>query len=182
MSTSDSSNGLMTKVWGPPGWVFLHSISFGYPNNPSSFDTSKGQPVGTTVFKYRAFFQDLGWVFPCVYCRNSYQQFVKELPLTDTVLSSRDNLVEWLYNIHNKVNEKLQTKYSNSTLKQVISKYEKFRADCKPGKQTGCTIPLMGNYKIKSTVLVHPDVCATTLIWLAVCTTVLIYLLWNHKW
>ena len=179
-STSNSNSGLMTKVWGPPGWMFLHSITFGYPANPSSFDNETKQPKGTTVTKYRAFFQDLGWVFPCVYCRNSYKQFLKELPLTDTVLSSRDNLVKWLYDIHNKVNNKLQIRYRKATLKNIISKYESFRADCKPGKQTGCTIPLVGNYKIKSTVFVHPDVCLSTLIWLAVCIAILIYLVLNR--
>ena len=25
-------NGMMTKVWGPPGWLFLHCITFGYPH------------------------------------------------------------------------------------------------------------------------------------------------------
>lgn len=24
-------NGMMTKIWGPPGWLFLHCITFGYP-------------------------------------------------------------------------------------------------------------------------------------------------------
>ena len=24
------------KIWGPPGWIFLHSIAYGYPNEPSS--------------------------------------------------------------------------------------------------------------------------------------------------
>ena len=24
-------NGLMTRLWGPSGWLFLHCITFGYP-------------------------------------------------------------------------------------------------------------------------------------------------------
>ena len=24
-------NGMMTKIWGPPGWLFLHCVTFGYP-------------------------------------------------------------------------------------------------------------------------------------------------------
>ena len=181
MTTTNSNSGLMTKVWGPPGWVFLHCVSFGYPTDPTSFDKLKGQAIGTTVINYRNFFQSLGFIFPCVYCRNSYQDFIKELPLTDDVLSSRDSLVKWLWDIHNKVNNKLQIRYRNSKLKNIISKYESFRANCNPGKQTGCTIPLVGN-KIKATVLIHPDVCLSTVIWLVVCITVLIYLLWNRKW
>ena len=28
---SNENNGMMTKVWGPAGWVFLHSCVMGYP-------------------------------------------------------------------------------------------------------------------------------------------------------
>ena len=181
MSKSSSSNGLMTKVWGPPGWLFLHCVSFGYPTDPINFDIEKKQVIGTTVQMYRSFFENLGWVFPCVYCRDSYKQFIKDLPLTDQVLSSRDNLVKWLYDIHNKVNNKLKVRYRKSELKHVISKYESFRADCKKGAQIGCTIPLVGN-KIRSTVFVHPDICLSTFIWLTVCLVCLVYVLYNHKW
>ena len=23
------------KIWGPPGWLFLHTLTFNYPNNPT---------------------------------------------------------------------------------------------------------------------------------------------------
>ncbi len=28
-------NGLITKIWGGPGWIFNHSVTFGYPINPT---------------------------------------------------------------------------------------------------------------------------------------------------
>ena len=28
---SNENNGLMTKIWGPPGWLFLHCVTMGYP-------------------------------------------------------------------------------------------------------------------------------------------------------
>jgi len=180
MSKSSSSNGLMTKVWGPPGWLFLHCVSFGYPTDPINFDIEKKQVIGTTVQMYRSFFENLGWVFPCVYCRDSYKQFIKDLPLTDQVLSSRDNLVEWFWKIHSKVNNKLQVKYKNINLDNVKCKYERFRANCTPGKQTGCTIPLTGG-KLRATVLIYPDLCMTTFIWLVLCIAILIYLLWFYS-
>ena len=31
MNSDNKDNGLMTKVWGPPGWLFFHCIAFGYP-------------------------------------------------------------------------------------------------------------------------------------------------------
>ena len=26
------------KIWGPPGWLFLHTITFNYPTNPTEED------------------------------------------------------------------------------------------------------------------------------------------------
>ena len=33
-------NGMMTKVWGPAGWLFIHSVAYGYPYaiNPDNPD------------------------------------------------------------------------------------------------------------------------------------------------
>ena len=34
MSDNESSSrGMITKIWGPPAWVFLHSIAAGYPEH-----------------------------------------------------------------------------------------------------------------------------------------------------
>ena len=27
-----NNNGMMTKIWGPPGWLFLHCVTMGYPD------------------------------------------------------------------------------------------------------------------------------------------------------
>ena len=102
----NAKNGLMTKVWGPAGWLFLHCISFGYPENPQTYDLEHGHPVGSTRVAYRRFFQELGNVFPCRYCRDSYKDFVRDDPV-DPHLGSRDELVTWFWRIHNRVNEKL---------------------------------------------------------------------------
>ena len=31
----NSNNGMLTTVWGPPLWHFLHLMSFNYPVNPT---------------------------------------------------------------------------------------------------------------------------------------------------
>ena len=31
----NANNGLITKIWGPPAWEFLHSITFGFPISPT---------------------------------------------------------------------------------------------------------------------------------------------------
>ena len=93
----NKQNGMMTKVWGPPGWFFLHSVTFGYPDeiNPENVDR---------VRHYANFFNSLGHVLPCKYCRNSYNEYISELPV-ENFLNSRKDLTLWLYLIHNKVND-----------------------------------------------------------------------------
>lgn len=144
-------NGLMTKVWGPAGWLFLHCITFGYPyainpNNPDH-DNKKSD--------YKQFFELLGKVFPCKYCRESYQVFIKELPI-DKYLNTRKDLITWLYKIHNKVNNKLGVNECNiPTLKEVNDKYETYRAQCKKtteeermiNQAKGCIKPADGTPK-----------------------------------
>lgn len=52
------------------------------------------------------FLNSLGGVLPCVYCRNSYVQFVSELPDLETTLRE-GKLARWMYDLHAKVNRKL---------------------------------------------------------------------------
>ena len=33
----NSNDGILTTIWGPAMWHFLHSMSFNYPNNPTKF-------------------------------------------------------------------------------------------------------------------------------------------------
>ena len=119
-------NGMMTKVWGPAGWLLIHSIAYGYPYaiNPDNPDHL------TKKEDYYKFFYYLGRVFPCKYCRDSYQQFFKELPIIDK-LNTRHDLCKWIYDIHNKVNDKLGVPASTRpTFEEVEAKYESFRAKC----------------------------------------------------
>ena len=122
----NKDNGMMTKIWGPPGWLFLHSISFGYPyliDKNNKEDLRKRD-------EYKNFFLYIGKVFPCRYCRESYEEFIKEIPI-DHFLSSREDLCYWLYIIHNKVNNKLGVpKCDIPTFDDIQLKYETFRAKC----------------------------------------------------
>ena len=120
-------NGMMTKVWGPTGWLFLHCVTFGYPyainlDNPEH---------ATKREEYQHFFHLLGKVLPCRYCRDSYQEFMKENPI-ESNLNTRKDLCRWLYDIHNKVNHKLGVPNCQiPSFEQVQDRYEQFRAKCK---------------------------------------------------
>ena len=144
-------NGMMTKVWGPAGWLLLHCITFGYPYaiNPNNLDHAYKQD------HYKTFFNMVGHVLPCKYCRESYIEFAKETPI-DNFLDTRENLCKWLYIIHNKVNKKLGVaRDCIPTFKEVKEFYEKFRAKCKKtseqerlaNKEKGCVKPADGTPK-----------------------------------
>lgn len=138
--TGDDS-GMQTRVWGPAGWLFLHSIAQNYPWKPTKEQQEN----------YLNFFRLTGNVLPCRYCRESYQEFIKEpdTELKMNVMKNRYSLVKWLYDIHNKVNKKLNIN-CNDTLKNVWEKYESFRSKCFKSPEvvkkikTGCTDPMSG--------------------------------------
>jgi len=142
------NNGLITKIWGGAGWIFGHSVTFGYPLQPSPEQKSS----------YKNFFTLFGDVLPCRYCRESYIRFISEgdTMLTDDVMESRQTLTLWFYNIHEAVNRKLGVDYG-VTYEDLVNKYESFRAKCTPtpvaadkGKiaPQGCVAPL--DYKAYS--------------------------------
>lgn len=135
-------NGMMTKVWGPPGWFFLHIITFGYPDKITSENADR-------VKYYADLFNSIGHTLPCKYCRNSYNEYIKELPV-ENFLDSRESLIKWLYIIHNKVNDKLGVpECDRPTLEEVKDKYEQYRAKCSKTTEferqqmlsKGCIIP-----------------------------------------
>jgi len=135
---TNRNNGLITKIWGGPSWIFNHSVTFGYPLEPT--DEQKND--------YKNYFILLGKVLPCRYCRESYDTIINtgETALTDEVLINRDSLTKWFYLVHEAVNQKLGINYG-ITYNDVIDRYESFRAKCgQTGSHAnGCVVPL--NYK-----------------------------------
>ena len=96
-------------------WVSLHTITFGYPENPSKQDKKN----------YKEFFWGLQYVLPCSYCRDSYAKFIKCIPIDD-YLGSRTCLTYWMYLIHDQVNKKLGT--TSPLFEKVQDRYERMRA------------------------------------------------------
>ena len=129
----NAHNGLQTKLWGPSLWTGLHSITFGYPLEPTDEDKKN----------YKSFFEQLKYVLPCKYCRDSYTEYIAKEPtkLTNEVLENRSTLTKWLYDLHNRVNNKLDTEYG-TTYEEVVEKYESFRAKCDPNDKKGCNMPM----------------------------------------
>ena len=126
-SQDNSNMGLVTKIWGGPAWEFLHAVTFGYPVEPTQKDKDD----------YMIFFKSLANVLPCGLCRDSYKVFIEDLNYDK--LASREALTRWLYEVHNRVNNKLDVDYG-VTYEDVCIKYENIRAKC--AKKLGCTNPL----------------------------------------
>lgn len=150
---TNDDNGLCTSTWGSPGWFFLHCVAAGYPVDPDEYDDIRGNTKGHTRRAYTCFFKNTGHVLPCRFCRESYMVFLSEIPI-EKYIHSRKKLFEWLFIIHNKVNEKIGDK-QEPNLQSVVDKYERFRATCQHGKSLGCTEPVKKNDKMKCTVVVE---------------------------
>lgn len=137
MSTGgNENNGLMTKIWGPPMWKTFHSVTFGYPINPTEEQKKS----------YYCFFKDLGNTLPCKWCRKSYKEFINEgsSKLTMDTMKNRKTLSMWGYFLHEAVNNKLGVNYG-VTYEDVVKKYESYRSKCSSSKSKqakGCITPL----------------------------------------
>ena len=156
----ESGDGMMTKIWGPAMWHYLHTMSFNYPVEPT-----KEQKI-----HYRDFVLNLRNVLPCKYCRINLANNLKKKPLTMCHMKSRETFSRYIYELHETVNRMLNKK-SNLTYCDVRDRYENFRSRCteeKPKvftfkktttrrkKEKGCTEPLYGK-KAKCVINIVPQ-------------------------
>lgn len=104
------------RIWGPHTWFFLHTLTFSYPDNPNEEDKRK-------MFN---FFNILGEVLPCSVCKVHYQENIQKYPINN-FLNSRQDLVNWLIDIHNIVNRSLgkQTIDNHIIIEQYNDLYKK---------------------------------------------------------
>jgi hypothetical protein len=160
-----SGDGMLTSVWGPSLWHFLHSMSFNYPDNPTTDDKKY----------YKNFLLGLEHILPCKYCRTNLKKNLEKLPLTDKNMKNRESFSRYIFNLHELVNKMLKKK-SGLTYCEVRERYEHFRSRCtldvpessfsvikmkktrrnKKQKEKGCTEPLYGQ-KAKCLIRIVPD-------------------------
>lgn len=114
-----SGDGMLTSVWGPSLWHYLHTMSFNYPVKPSKKDKKC----------YKQFIYNLKSVLPCNYCRLNLCKNLKALPLTEKDLENRVAFSKWVYNLHEHINNMLGKK-SGLTYESIRERYEHFRARC----------------------------------------------------
>lgn len=91
--------GMSPDVWGPVFWATMHIATLGYPVNPSHKDQE-------AAIK---FYESLVVMIPCPICREHYGVHLTKMPVKE-VVHSRDALINWVFNVHNKVNIQLGKK------------------------------------------------------------------------
>lgn len=160
----NAGDGMLTSVWGPGLWHYLHTMSFNYPVNPSHEDK----------VHYRDFVKSLQYVLPCKYCRINLKTNFMSLPLKMKDMKDRESFSRYIYELHELVNRMLKKK-SNLSYCDVRERYEHFRARCTDEKpkifkiekrartlkyiktaEKGCTEPLYGK-KSKCIIKIVPQ-------------------------
>ena len=146
----NSGDGMLTSVWGPSLWHYLHIMSFNYPVNPTVNDKKY----------YRDFVINLKYVMPCKFCRINLKTNFKTLPLTISIMKNRDTFSRYIYNLHELIN-KMLCKKSNLSYDDVRERYEHFRSRCRKNKtekkkENGCTEPIYGE-KSKTVIRIVPE-------------------------
>ena len=114
-----SGDGMLTAVWGPSMWHYLHIMSFNYPNKPTLADKKN----------YRNFILNLQNVLPCKYCRENLKKNFKFHKLTMAVMKNRHTFSKYIYELHEIINNMLGKK-SNLSYCDVRDRYEHFRSRC----------------------------------------------------
>ena len=129
----NSNDGMLTSVWGPAIWHYLHTMSFNYPVAPSHKDKTE----------YRDFVLSLQHVLPCGKCRKNLTKTFHKFPLTMNEMESRDVFSKYIYELHEIVNKMLNKK-SGLSYDEVRERYEHFRARCAKGGK-GRTLKQQGS-------------------------------------
>jgi len=154
----NSGDGMLTTVWGPSIWHYLHTMSFNYPIDPTCADKRN----------YQAFILNLQNVIPCGKCRKNLINNFKKLPLTWKQMYSRYTFSKYIYDLHELINTMLKKK-SGLSYSAVRERYEHFRSRCtksykdlkklrktrhkrKSSTEIGCIEPLYGE---KSKCIIH---------------------------
>ena len=95
----------MTAVWGPLGWMTLHSIATSYPESPTQ---TEKQLVSLWLDMVRD-------TITCVHCREPFTQLLevyrRKVP---SMLNSRQELALFSFRAHNTVNRRLSKPVYNS--------------------------------------------------------------------
>lgn len=88
----------MTAVWGPLGWMTLHSVASIYPESPTSSERD-------LMYSFLDMFRD---TITCVHCRDHFTSMLENYrKVFPGMLQSRHEFVMFSFRAHNAVNRRL---------------------------------------------------------------------------
>jgi hypothetical protein len=147
---------MLTTVWGPSAWHYIHTVSFNYPVRPNC-DQKKN---------YRNFILNMKNILPCGKCRENLCKNFKKLPLKWKHMKSRETFSRYVYDLHELINTMLGKK-SALSYNDVRERYEHFRSRCtisnrNKSAEKGCTEPVFGEKsKCVLQIIPHSTKCDT---------------------
>jgi hypothetical protein len=98
-------NNIKPYFWGPHYWKTIFSICASYPENPDS----------NFIRSIKEYMILLKMILPCELCRDSYIEYSAENDTkidNDNNYTSKDNFIEFIYKLRNKINKKLGLEYN----------------------------------------------------------------------
>jgi hypothetical protein len=98
-----------TNKWGPSGWDQLGPAALKHDRLHGLLPE---QHTNTFSLIHKIHLSNTENILPCKYCRESYNRYIKELPMDRFLVQG--NLNNWMYQIHNKVNDKLRKQGYNT--------------------------------------------------------------------
>ena len=150
-----SGDGMLTAVWGPSLWHYLHIMSFNYPTKPTNNHKKY----------YKQFILNLQFTLPCKHCRENLKKNLKYFPIKACHLKDRETFSRYIFQLHERINKQLG-KVSGLLYCDIRERYEHFRSRCSKKevslfkftrkKHSGCTESLYGK-KAKCLIKIVPQ-------------------------
>lgn len=85
------------EIWGPSMWNIIHTISFEYPNNPTTEDKQK----------HVDFILNLQFILPCKECRNHLSEILRNMKFNISHMKNKYTFSKFCVDLHNTVNKRL---------------------------------------------------------------------------
>lgn len=115
---------MQSSKWGPPLWEALFNIAAGYDYNET--------PKLLKDQQYKAFFNSLGQVLPCKYCRDSYTNFNQALDIDKYLTMPSCGLTKYVYDLKNLVNNKLASQENKALRTKFMELSDKYNGQDTP--------------------------------------------------
>ena len=116
------NGGMSSTFWGKAFWNALFTSVLGHYPIKININDLEHQNI---LKNYKNLMCSLNVIMPCIFCRISFTQFFKELPI-DNYLVGRIELFYWIYLMKDKVNKKLikqEKKCYNNEKKRLKNMY-----------------------------------------------------------